>query len=72
VGALVVNFLKTIFTTGFLAPYWLFLLGGLFIGVTLLLPKGIVGTVEDWLAARRARKAAGNGPATDPASQPAE
>ena len=72
VGALVVNFLKTIFTTGFLAPYWLFLLGGLFIGVTLLLPKGIVGTFEDWLAARRARKAAGDGSARDPASQPAE
>ena len=59
VGALVVNFLKTIFTTGFLASYWLFLLGGLFIGVTLLLPKGIVGTFEDWLAARRARAAPG-------------
>ncbi len=72
VGALVVNFLKTIFTTGFLAPYWLFLLGGLFIGVTLLLPKGIVGTFEEWLAARRARKARRDGDARDPAGQPAE
>ncbi len=72
VGALVVNFLKTIFTTGFLAPYWLFLLGGLFIGVTLLLPKGIVGTFEEWLAARRARKTARKGGAPDPAGQPAE
>ncbi len=29
-GAVVVNFLKTIFTTGALAPYWLFVLGGIF------------------------------------------
>ncbi len=64
IGAVLVNFLKTIFTTGFLAPYWLFLLGGLFIGVTLLLPKGIVGTYDDWKAARRerARIASGNAP----------
>jgi urea transport system permease protein len=44
-GAVLVNFGKTTFTTGALAPYWLFLLGGLFIMVTLLLPKGIVGTI---------------------------
>jgi urea transport system permease protein len=47
VGAFVVNFLKTTFTTGFLAPYWLFVLGGLFVLVTLTLPKGIVGIVSD-------------------------
>ena len=44
-GGIVVNFLKTIFTTGFLAPYWLFALGGLFIFVTLVMPKGILGTL---------------------------
>jgi urea transport system permease protein len=44
VGAVLVNFAKSFFTTGFLAPYWLFVLGGLFIAVTLFLPKGIVGT----------------------------
>jgi hypothetical protein len=49
-----VNFLKTSFTSGFLAPYWLFALGGLFILVTLALPKGIVGTLAEWLAERRA------------------
>ena len=27
---MLVNFLKTLFTTGMLAPYWLFLLGALF------------------------------------------
>ncbi len=45
VGAVVVNFLKTWFTTGMLAPYWLFALGALFITVTLALPKGIVGAL---------------------------
>jgi urea transport system permease protein len=61
VGAVVVNFAKTWFTTGALAPYWLFALGGLFIAVTLFLPKGIVGTIADgWsaLAQRRASAAA--------------
>ena len=46
IGAVVVNFLKTTFTSGFLAAYWLFLLGGLFILVTLILPKGIVGAFD--------------------------
>jgi urea transport system permease protein len=52
-GAVVVNFLKTSFTSGFLASYWLFALGGLFILVTLALPKGIVGTVAEWQSHRR-------------------
>jgi urea transport system permease protein len=52
-GAVLVNFFKTSFTSGFLAPYWLFVLGGLFILVTLALPKGIVGTASDWLQRRR-------------------
>lgn len=46
-GAIVVNYAKTVFTSGALAPYWLFMLGALFILVTLLLPKGIVGTVKE-------------------------
>ena len=44
IGAFVVNYAKTYFTSGVLAPYWLFMLGGLFIAVTLLMPRGIVGT----------------------------
>ena len=44
IGAVVVNYGKTRFTSGVLAPYWLFVLGGLFVLVTLLLPRGIVGT----------------------------
>ena len=42
-GAVLVNFAKTTFTTGLLAPYWLFALGGLFVLVTIFLPKGILG-----------------------------
>ncbi|EKS32591.1 urea ABC transporter permease subunit UrtC [Afipia clevelandensis] len=57
-GAVVVNYAKTVFTSGVLAPYWLFMLGALFILVTLLLPKGIVGTVKDWWAGRRDQLAA--------------
>jgi len=41
-GAIVVNFAKTFFTGAF-PEYWLFGLGGLFVLVTLFLPKGILG-----------------------------
>ena len=41
-GAIVVNFAITWFT-GVLPELWLFVLGGMFIIVTVLLPKGIVG-----------------------------
>ena len=53
-GAVVVNYAKTLFTSGMLAPYWLFMLGALFVLVTLLLPKGIVGTWNAWRDARQA------------------
>ena len=42
-GAIIVNFAKSTFTTGLLAPYWLFALGGLFVFTTIFLPKGILG-----------------------------
>ena len=57
-GAVLVNYGKTYFTSGVLAPYWLFMLGSLFIGVTLLLPRGVVGTLHHWTAMRRARESA--------------
>jgi len=57
-GAVLVNYGKTYFTSGILAPYWLFALGGLFIAVTLLLPRGIVGTLHHWSALRRDRASA--------------
>jgi len=58
-GAILVNYGKTVFTSGFLAPYWLFVLGGLFVAVTLLLPRGIIGTLKHGLSLRAdARSAA--------------
>ncbi len=44
-GAVLVNAAKTVFT-GQLPELWLFALGGLFIAVTLFLPRGIVGLVR--------------------------
>jgi urea transport system permease protein len=70
-GAILVNYAKTTFTTGMLAPYWLFLLGGLFVAVTLFLPRGIIGTIQHWQNERRARKA-GAEPQAEPAPRPAE
>jgi urea transport system permease protein len=57
-GAVLVNYGKTYFTSGVLAPYWLFMLGSLFVGVTLLLPRGVIGTLHHWTALRRARESA--------------
>jgi urea transport system permease protein len=45
VGALAVNFAKTYFT-GALPELWLFMLGALFVLVTLLLPRGLVGLLR--------------------------
>jgi urea transport system permease protein len=64
-GAVLVNYAKTYFTSGPLAPYWLFLLGGLFVGVTLLLPRGIIGSLRHWWTVRRKPEA------PDPDPQPA-
>jgi urea transport system permease protein len=46
-GALGVNWLKS-YTTHSWPEYWLFILGGLFVFVTLLMPKGIVGLPEQF------------------------
>ncbi len=67
-GAGLVNFAKSWFTGAF-PQGWLFALGGLFIFVTLFLPKGIVGTFTDWW---RSRQRTPEPPAPAPASQPAE
>src|SRR5271156_278387 len=67
-GAVVVNYGKTYFTSGALAPYWLFLLGGLFVGVTLLLPRGILGTIQHYWNERR--KPDAPGPAPQPVGEP--
>ena len=72
IGAVLVNYAKTTFTSGWLAPYWLFVLGGLFILVTLLLPRGIVGTWQHWRAQRRTEPVAGSHPTAASAARPAE
>jgi len=75
-GAVLVNYGKTYFTSGMLAPYWLFLLGGLFVAVTLLLPRGIVGTFQHWWGEMRDGSRDGmadeSGRIGEPAVRPAE
>lgn len=45
IGAFVVNYASTYFTSAF-PEIWLYFLGGLFVLVTLFLPKGIVGLIS--------------------------
>jgi urea transport system permease protein len=68
-GALLVNAGKTWFT-GVLPEFWLFALGGLFVFVTLLMPRGILGAAEDlW---RRTGQRLRSRPVSEPVSQAAE
>jgi len=46
-GAGLVNGAKSVFTTAF-PEFWLYVLGLLFIGVTLFMPHGVVGVVRRW------------------------
>lgn len=57
IGAILVNGGKTIFT-GLFPDYWLFALGGLFVLTTLLLPKGIVGTIQQSIKTRQSYRMA--------------
>jgi urea transport system permease protein len=71
-GALVVNAGKTWFT-GAIPEFWLFALGGLFVFVTLFLPKGILGTFTDLYGrARSAALSGGPKPNGSPLVSPAE
>ncbi len=70
-GAILVNGGKTIFT-GIWPEFWLFALGALFVAVTLFLPKGIVGTVAEVMAKRKAKPAAADKPAEASAAEQAE
>lgn len=54
IGAIMVNYAKTWFT-GALPELWLFALGGLFIAVTLFLPRGVLGLVTDVWASRHGK-----------------
>ncbi|MCQ8783179.1 urea ABC transporter permease subunit UrtC [Mangrovibrevibacter kandeliae] len=77
IGALLVNWGKSYFTAAW-PEGWLFMLGGLFVVVTLLLPRGIVGTFDHgWDALRLRRRArlaerGGSSGATDAVPNPAE
>ncbi|MVA56323.1 urea ABC transporter permease subunit UrtC [Agrobacterium vitis] len=71
IGAVLVNGGKTVFT-GLFPNAWLFALGGLFVAVTLFLPKGIVGTVTQSLLRRRQNKAAVEAEVLNGNSQAAE
>lgn len=52
IGAIVVSFAKTRLT-GIMPEAWLFALGGLFVLVTLLLPKGLVGLIDHRFPVKR-------------------
>ena len=56
-GAVIVNYAKTVLT-GAMPEVWLFMLGALFIVVTVALPKGVVGLLRGWRP-RRAEAAGG-------------
>ena len=70
-GALAVEFFMTPAAVLGLAPYWLFALGGLFVAVTLLLPNGLVGTMQEWWTRRGTLRAAKVAEATEPTPQSA-
>jgi len=70
IGAFLVNFGKT-WLTGALPEFWLFALGALFIVVTLLLPKGIMGLWGQIRNRALARRARADGTSADKAGAPA-
>ncbi len=61
-GAVLVNYAKTYFTSGIFAEYWLFILGGLFVITTIYLPRGVVGILDGYLQKRRHRHNIDDGP----------
>ncbi len=68
-GAFLVNGMKT-WLTGAAPELWLFVLGGLFVLVTLVLPKGLVGIAEPFT--RRPKPLRAAAPAAEPAPRPVE
>jgi urea transport system permease protein len=52
IGAVVINYAKT-YLTGAVPEAWLYFLGAIFILVTLVFPRGIVGLVGRWRDPRR-------------------
>jgi urea transport system permease protein len=61
IGAILVNYAKTTFTSGVFAEYWLFILGALFVITTIYLPRGVVGILDGYrqkVARKKADQAA--------------
>jgi len=65
-GAVLVNYAKTYFT-GALPEIWLFMLGALFVAVTLFMPKGIVGSIAAFDGVKSIWKRKGGRSATETA-----
>ena len=65
IGALIISYSKSIFTSSF-PELWLFALGGLFVFTTMFLPKGIVGFVENNLDFFKKKKTESNDADTTP------
>ena len=70
IGAVLVNTGKSWFT-GALPEFWLFALGGLFVAVTLFLPKGIVGLWDQMAQSAPRAQCRGRGAETDAVEPPA-
>jgi len=70
IGAFLVNGAKTMFTAYF-AEYWLFLLGAMFVLVTLYLPDGVIGLWRRLLAGTRTDAGARAESETETVSGPA-
>ncbi len=56
IGAIMVNYAKTFFTSGIFAEYWLFLLGALFVITTIYLPRGVIGILDGYFEKKRLQK----------------
>ncbi|EHJ94479.1 urea ABC transporter permease subunit UrtC [Vreelandella boliviensis] len=69
IGAILVNYAKTIFT-GVMPDAWLFALGAMFVLVTVFLPKGVAGLFH-YLKRRKRDDTANNDPNADPTSKEA-
>jgi urea transport system permease protein len=70
-GTLLVNWGKTVFSESF-PELWLFGIGGLFIAVVLLFPRGLAGLMTDQVIPRIARLRNGTGHGMAPSPAPAE
>jgi urea transport system permease protein len=67
IGAILVNYAKTVFT-GVMPDAWLFALGALFVIVTVFLPQGIAGLIKK---RRKAGNDQNNGPEPEPTTREA-